>query len=291
MVAGEEGQDLAFAVGDPPDHQFVLPAAAGFGIGVGRGEDVHVLRRAALAVVEFVEGVEPDFRDALHDRVVGVAGLDLPVVFAAVAGAEVFARRVFDEFAGLIEVGAVPHVFAAPQQADHLFVGLPAGKRVVAGVEHEGGAAFGDVGFELAPDIVGPHLAVVIDQDDVVRGEVRGPAGPGGCFGVFGGRQGDGGVQVVDVIDNVQDEPVGLLPVVVVLAGNEQDGNRTVVICLRGRVLRSGVAGGQGKQANRQQGEREGACHGGSAVGWITPPIIGNPWAKKQLFFHNHAGR
>src|SRR5438045_755576 len=140
-------EDAALAVVGGEDHGLVVAAAAFGWVGVGRGQDVHVLAGATELVVQLVVDVQPLAGHAAGDRMLGVTDGDLKGVLRAVMTAGAFGI-VADKLAAIIEIdiGAAFLGPAAPAaKADHFVVLLPVGEGVVSRVDAGEAAAAFDV--------------------------------------------------------------------------------------------------------------------------------------------------
>lgn len=151
-----------------------------------------------------------------------------------------------------INVGSVFFGAIAPAaETDDLVVFRPIGKRIVGGVDADEFATGADVGFEGSSDGLGPILAVVIADDDVVLGEIGVPGLPGlrelqfefrgrfFCLGSLFGAEipwdarsrrrcgGDLDAELAVALEMVPHDGCHGLPVVVVLAVDDQNSNRS----------------------------------------------------------------
>jgi hypothetical protein len=78
-----------------------------------------------------------------------------------------------DKFFLLVEIETISLVGSAPQEAGHLLEFRPATKGVVGRVNEYHVSTAAHVVDEVPLHRIGPHLAIVVAQDDVVVLELR----------------------------------------------------------------------------------------------------------------------
>ena len=109
---------------------------------------------------------------AFHDRMIRIATGDNELPLAAVAGS----GTIFGFVNGHLAVVGHGHTIAvirpAPTEADHLVVFRPAGKRIVGRMNDHRAAAILDKLDEGLLDRIGPLLAVVIAEHDLILGKI-----------------------------------------------------------------------------------------------------------------------
>jgi hypothetical protein len=111
------------------------------------------------------------------------------------------------------------------QEAHHLRPCVPLGEGVVGGVvDHEAAAGL-HVLFKRLVDLFWPGLAVVVREDDLVLGEVRAELVPRLLGGLVVGAGEDVDREPAALFEAVLDDRRGGLPIVVVLAVDDEDGD------------------------------------------------------------------
>ena len=132
-----------------------------------------------LAVVEFVDLVQPFHRHAFGDGVLAVAGGNDPIVLAAVAHLPPLARPFLNDLALVVNIEAIAEGGRPPQQPDHLLKFLPAAEVAVGGMDQEHTAAAANVVDEiLLGNRFRPHLAFVVQHHAAELAELRPPGVP-----------------------------------------------------------------------------------------------------------------
>ena len=130
-MAHDVGEHLALADRHPP-HDGLVEAGAALGlVGIGAQQDVDILGRSALPVVEFIQPVHPYRRHAGGDGILLVAHGHAPIVDPAVPHRSALPGRFAHQGALLVVVQALAEGGRPPEQADGAFEALPAGEAVV----------------------------------------------------------------------------------------------------------------------------------------------------------------
>src|SRR5882757_8958107 len=118
--------------------------------------------------------MHPDVRKAFHDRVFGLARLNLKGKAIAM-GASWSGRGVGDQLA-VLEVPEWTRSFVSIPPASgpsHLIKGRPIGKRIVGGMNDDQASAIIYVVLELQAEISWPFGAVIVKHNDLISAELR----------------------------------------------------------------------------------------------------------------------
>ena len=89
---------------------------------------MHVIRGAALAMIELIADMHPDGRQVFEDRVFPVDGGDLVFMALAMAAAGPFTFPNPDLLQILVQIDTVSVAGCPPQQAGHRLIFQPTGE-------------------------------------------------------------------------------------------------------------------------------------------------------------------
>src|ERR1017187_3506897 len=164
VVAQSGVEHAALAIADRHQHRLVLARPLVGRVGVRGGDQRQAGRRAAERIVQLILHVHPDRRQALDDRMTGVAQRDLKrearAMVAASAGIRIepdLSAAPAHHWTELRSLAVAPAT-----HRDHLLVGFPLRKGIVGGVIRDQAAAVADAFFQRARGGGRPGIAGVI---------------------------------------------------------------------------------------------------------------------------------